>query len=119
MADGAADLPLASHVSQSSLPCDACAAGKSHCQLVARTATYRTIHALTVSHFTHATELSSSAPTVHWHGVTSARGRFRFCSPMMPPNQQQLYIEESLEQFDLELAAVAAYEIDDELAEVG
>ena len=25
MADGAADLPLASHVSQSSLPCDACA----------------------------------------------------------------------------------------------
>ena len=50
MADGAADLPLASHVSQSSLPCDACAAGKSHRQPVAQKSTHRATRCLELVH---------------------------------------------------------------------
>ena len=50
MADGAADLPLASHVSQSSLPCDACAAGKSHRQPLPKKATHRATRCLELVH---------------------------------------------------------------------
>jgi hypothetical protein len=50
MADGAADLPLASHVSQSSLPCDACAAGKSHRQPVSQKAIHRATRCLELVH---------------------------------------------------------------------
>ena len=50
MTDGAADLPLASHVSQSSLPCDACAAGKSHRQPLPKTATHRATRCLELVH---------------------------------------------------------------------
>ena len=50
MAEGAADLPLASHVSQSSLPCDACAAGKSHRQSVSKKAAHRTTRCLELVH---------------------------------------------------------------------
>ena len=50
MAEGAADLPLASHVSQSSLPCDACAAGKSHRQPLPKKATHRATRCLELVH---------------------------------------------------------------------
>ena len=50
LADGAADLPLASHVSQSSLPCDACAAGKSHRQPVPKKAAHRATRCLELVH---------------------------------------------------------------------
>jgi transposase InsO family protein len=50
MADGATDLPLASHVSQSTLPCDACAAGKSHRQPIAHKATHRATRCLELVH---------------------------------------------------------------------
>ena len=43
-------LPLASHVSQPSLPCDACAAGKSHRQPVPKTATHRATRCLELVH---------------------------------------------------------------------
>ena len=50
LADGAVDLPLASHLSQSRLPCDACAAGKSHRQAVLRTAGHRASRCLELVH---------------------------------------------------------------------
>lgn len=50
MADGAADLPLASHTSQSSLPCDACAAGKFHRYPVPKKATHRATRCLELVH---------------------------------------------------------------------
>ena len=50
LADGAVDLPLASHVSQSKLPCDACAAGKSHRENVSRKAGRRATRCLELVH---------------------------------------------------------------------
>ena len=50
LADGAVDLPLGSHVSQSKLPCGACAAGKSHRENVSRKAGHRATRCLELVH---------------------------------------------------------------------
>ena len=102
MADGAADLPLASHVSQSSLPCDACAAGKSHCQLVARTATYRTIHAHRVTLHTcdRTLFIGADSPLARCH---IGEGEISILFPdVAEAKQLQLHDKDSIEQLDHE-----------------